>query len=498
LLKGFLKDLGSYLPARLLPALTAIITTPILTRLFLPAEFGYWVLVSGVTGFLIALAGSGFGSAAIRFFPIYKARSELGVFFASLSVSVVTVISFVSAISFASLYLLRDHIPSTMYTLLLISILIFVIEAVYALFTTVMRAQERSGSYTTFHLLLYYGSLGIGLVLVVIFNLGVKGMLWGTFLALVLTLPFLLHSATKGIEIRPHHIRISDANQLFRYAWPLALGNVAHWAQRLLDRYIISFFRSPNEVGLYSVAYNISGKSIDMMVALFLLSVSPLLVNKWESEGQETTERAMTMVTRLYLLLGLPAVVGLTVLALPFVTLLTSEAYHEGYRIVGYVALASFAWGLSQIAIMGISIKKKARRMGINQIIATLTNLALNLVLIPQFGFIAAGINSAISFGVLIILHAYASRVYLSWYFPYRTLRNGVIASMCMGMVVWGVYGSSGSMSKANLGYLLLSIVLAAIVYFGSLLMLGEITSEERFEVKRLIQKLATRTSISN
>ncbi|MGB6895506.1 MAG: polysaccharide biosynthesis C-terminal domain-containing protein, partial [Dehalococcoidia bacterium] len=358
--------------------------------------------------------------------------------------------------------------------------------------------QERSGSYTIFQLISYYGSLGFGLLLVLVYGFRVDGLLWGTFITLVLALPFLLYSATKGVSIRPHHIRIPDALEIWRYAWPLALGNVAHWAQRLSDRYIISFFRSSNEVGLYSASYNISGKSIDMLVALFLLSVSPMVMNKWEREGREATEQALAMVTRLYFILCLPAIVGLTVLALPIIALLTPEVYHEGYRVVGYVALASFTWGFSHLAIMGISIKKKARRMGINQMIATITNLGLNMVMVPRFGFIAAAINSVISFGVLAILHTYASRPYLTWRFPFKTLRNIVIASICMGILVWGLYGFSGDRSEAHVTYLLLSIVVAIPVYFGSLVILGEITNEEKIEAKHFLHRILVRKRETN
>lgn len=66
-----------YLPTKLLPALTGLITTPILTRIFLPDEYGDWALAVGVTDFLFALAMSGIGTAALRFFPAYKAKSNL-------------------------------------------------------------------------------------------------------------------------------------------------------------------------------------------------------------------------------------------------------------------------------------------------------------------------------------------------------------------------------------------------------------------------------------
>jgi O-antigen/teichoic acid export membrane protein len=486
MLKNFVKDMAAYLPSRLLPALTAFITTPILTRLFPPTEYGNWALALGISEFLVALACSGFGSAAIRFFPAYKTRSELGVFFATLSVSVGMVIAAVGVVSFSVLSVLRGRLSAALYPLLPISILIFIVQALFTLFMAVVRAQERSRLYTAFQLLFNYGSLGVGLLLVVVFGLRVEGLLWGTFLAVLLALPCLLLLTIKGVIVRPTHFRLPVALQIWRYAWPLALGNVALWGLRLSDRYIISFFRPGSEVGLYSVAYNISGKSIDMLVALFLLSVSPMVMNIWESQGREATERALTMATRLYLILCVPAVAGVSVLAFPLVALLTAEAYHEGYRIVGYVALSSFAWGLSHIAHMGIAVKKKARRLGVNQIIAALVNLGLNLVLVPRFGFIAAALTAIVGYVTLFVLQAHASRPYLTWRFPFRTLRDVIVATMCMAVAVWATYGMSGNRREVHPAYLLLSVVVAVPVYFACLWWLGE-TNEEKKTMARYL-----------
>jgi O-antigen/teichoic acid export membrane protein len=488
--KTFVKDLLRYLPSRLLPALTALITTPILTRLFAPTEYGHYALASGVSDLFLALATSSFGSAAIRYYPFYKARSEPGVFFAVVGISVGIVIAAVSAVSLSILYLLRERLSAALYPLLLITIPIFIVQAVFTVLLSVVRAQQRSGLYTTFQLLFRYGSLGLGLLLVLVFGLRVEGLLWGTLIILLLITPFLLVLSTRGVEIHRGRFRLPDARQVWRYIWPLALGNVAMWGLRLSDRYIIGSFRPGSEVGLYSVAYNISGKSIDILVALFLLSVSPMLMNTWESKGQEATERALAMVTRLYLILCLPAAVGLSVLASPIIALLAAEPYHEGHRIVVYVALSSFIWGLASIAMMGVMVKKKALRLGINQVIAALVTLVLNLILVPQFGFVAAGITTLVGFTLLLILQAYASRPHLAWRFPFRTLRNVVIAAMCMGLVAWRIYGFSGDRSEAHVAYLLLSIVVAMPVYFACLKCLGEDSAEERNVLRRLWHRM--------
>jgi O-antigen/teichoic acid export membrane protein len=485
-LQKFFKDIAIYSPSQFLPALTAFITTPILTRLFPPAEYGYWAMALSVSTFLVALAVSGLGSSVMRFYPAYKAKSSLNVFFATIGVSIGTVITVVAGVSFLTLFLLKTSLPSALVQLLPLVILIFVAQSIFSVFMAAIRAQGRSGLYTSFQLIMNYGGLGVGLLLVAVLGLRVEGLLWGTFLTLVLTLPFLIFLATRGVGIHPRRFHLPDALQIWQYAWPLTLGNMAMWGLRVSDLFIIGSFRPEREVGLYSVSYNISAKSIELLVALFLLSVSPLVYSTWEGEGREATEKTLTMVTRVYLILSLPAAVGLSVLAFPFVALLTAPDYYEGSRIVGFVAFSTFAWGLANIAMMGIAIKKQSRRLGANNIAAASTHIGLQLLLVPRFGYVASAISTLIGYTVLFVLQTLASRPHLTWRFPFGTLRNVIAASVVMGLAAWGTYGMSGAASKGSPAYLFLSIFVAVITYVVCLWWLGEVKKEEKRAVWKL------------
>lgn len=495
MLKPFLKDIALYAPSKLLPAFTTFITTPILTRLFPPAEYGYWAIASSISMFLAALSVDGYGSAVLRFFPAYKEKSALNVFLGTLGVSVGTIIAFVSGLSILMIFLFKRFIPSTLYPLLPFVILIFIGQSFSTVFLSVIRAQGRSGSFTSFQLFANYGGLLIGLLMVVFLGLRINGLLLGNVLALFLVLPLLVVSATKEASLNLRFFNRTEAIKMWSFAWPLAIGNVAMWGLRVSDLFIINIFRSEREVGLYSVSYNLSSRSIELLVALFLLSVSPLIFKTWESEGRESTEKALTMVTRVYLIFCLPAAVGLVVLAFPFVALLTTPDYYEGYKIVGFIVFSSFAWGLANIAMMGLAIKKKAGRLGANQIMAALVHIVLQLFLVPRFGYFASAISTLIGYTILLILQATASRPYLKWHFPFKTLRHTFISSVFMGLVAWAIYGISAKGSKILPFSLILSISVATLLYFISLWALGEVKDEEKVAALQFWHKLIHRDS---
>jgi O-antigen/teichoic acid export membrane protein len=478
--KGFVKDLAIYAPSQFLPALTAFITTPILTRLLAPAEYGHWAQASSIAGFLTALAASGMGSAALRFYPAYEAKSSLNVFFATFGILLAGVVTLLGGLSILGLFLLKGMLPSWLVSLLPLVILIFGAQSIFTVCICVIRAQGRSRSFTAVQLLTSYGGLGLGLLLLAAFRFGVAGLLGGTFLSLVLMLPILVFLATKDVGIHPQHFHLVDATKIWQYAWPLTLGNVAMWGLQVSDLFIIGSFWPARDVGLYTVSYNISAKSIDLLVSLFLLSMSPLVYRTWETEGRKATETALTLVTRVYLIVCLPAAVGLSVLALPFVALLTAPAYHEGSRIVYLVVFSSLILGLANIAMLCLAIKQQARRLGGIQIVAVVLHIGLQLLLVPRFGYMASAISTLIGYTALLLLIVLAGRPYLSWSFPFSTLRNVMAASFVMGLVAWAVYGISGSGSNATPAYILLSIGMAVPTYVLCLWWLGEVDESER------------------
>lgn len=499
MLKRFVKDLVIYMPSQFLPAITAFITTPILTRMLLPDEFGYWALASSISSFLVAIAASGLGSAVVRYYPAYKSKDELDSFWATMGLSVNALIALVAIVGFVVLFFFKGILPPVLEPYLPIVILIYVTDSLFTVLLSAIRVQHRSGSYTTFRLLVKYGGLGIGIALVYFGGFRVEGLLLGTFAINLILLPPLAYLATDGKGIHPKRFLFADALQMMQYAWPLTLANVAMWGLRVSDLFIIRLFGLDREVGLYSVSYDLSAKSIELLVMLFLLSVSPFVMNTWENEGQTATENALSMMTRVYLILCLPAAVGLSVLAFPFVSLLTAPEYHEGASITGFIVFSSFLWGLAQISMMGTQVKKDTLRLGVNTVVAALTHIVLQLLLVPQFGYRASAISTLVGYSVLLLLNVQALRRHFKWKFPYRTLINVGIASIAMGFFAWWIYTLTESSGVGpSFIHLLLSIFAAVLFYFGCVWVIGEIKPEEKASIWRILLNIIKKDSQSN
>lgn len=226
---------------------------------------------------------------------------------------------------------------------------------------------------------------------------------------------------------------------IWAFAWPLAFGNTAFWGLRLSDRFVIEFFRPGIEVGLYAAVYNISDRTINLVVTLFLDefgSDSGKFVGK--SRPAKKQNNCLPDLPILFLLICLPITVGLTSLALPFVTLLTGEAYHEGYRIVGFVAFLLLPGDYPVLRVGALISNNKTLQFAINQLLAGALNIGLNLLLVPVYGYTVAAVTTLIGYILLLALQAYSSRKYLTWKVPLGTLLRIGGAALLMGIAVYG------------------------------------------------------------
>ena len=479
--KRIFKDLLTYLPAKLLPALTAIITVPIFTRLFSPDEYGNYILAFGVAEFLYAAGVTGLASSAMRFYASYEVKSDLSKYFSSMFASTGLMSLLAAALAAVVLVVFRSRINDQLYPLLWVAIVLFVVESWFNILMQILRAEERGKWYTALELFNRYGTVGISLIMVLVFSVGVSSLLWGQAVAMLIPVLLLIGMTRRGVPVRASSVTMPDLKLMYMYALPLSMGNVAAWGLRLADRYIINRFEGSYEVGLYGVSYNISARSIELLVGLFLLVPAPILFRLWEEKGREETEHAISIFARVFFVMVIPAVVGLWVLAKPMVGILADEEYYEGYKAVGLVAAGTAAFGLSQLASYGTLVSNHTRAIAINQFIAVAISLALNFLLVPHIGFMGAAWAAAISFVALSVLQARSSAQFLTLRLPWRSLFNAMAASAVMGLAVWGVvhvlHGYDRDATAATRAIVILGGAGVGVVVYGLVLwILGEFT----------------------
>ena len=475
MIKGLIKDMGKYLPAQIVSAIIGFISIPIITRLFSPGEYGNYVLVMATVGVFSTIVGW-LSMSIIRFYSAYERDGKLNEFHGNIIKLTIISITAVSLTALGILVILKSHISTNLYLLMWIGIPVFILSSSFQVLLHFLRAKRQINWYSSFRIWNSIAAISFGVLLVMAFHFDIKGLLLGSVLSLAIAFPFLWKKVVRGVSPSPKGLSFPLTFEMAKYSFPLFAGNLAAWILSLSDRYVLEFFRGSQEVGIYSASYSISEKSIMLLGALFMLASGPISINIWEKEGKERSQEFISKVTRYYLIICFPIVVGLSVLSKPLMRILTGASYYQGYKIIPLVSLGAFFLGLQHRFQAGPVFYKKTNFIMYAIVASGLLNLGLNLLLIPNYGYIAAAITTLISYAFLLFLMVVISRRFFIWEFPFKSLERVVCASAIMGAIVYFVGNNSTLSTSINL---ISGICIGVVVYFGILFLLREPQMEE-------------------
>jgi O-antigen/teichoic acid export membrane protein len=483
MIKSFLKDSIGYLPAQIAPALIGFISIPIITRIFTPQEYGNYILALATISILTTLSGW-IPISIIRFYPQYEKEEKTEYFFnTAISFALLTVF-IITGLFLLILAVIKNKISANLFYLLFVSAGVFIFVAFFEFFQYWLRVKRKVPWYSGFFIWKSVMSLAIGLGLIFLFKLGIESLLIGIVLSILIILPLLWKKAAGGYSIQIPELKKNLYKQMSSYSMPLVFGNLAAWILSLSDRYILEGFRGSGEVGIYSASYNISEKSVMMITTLFMLAAGPLGVHIWEKEGKEKSAEFASKVTRYYLLICIPAIVGLIVLSRPIVQIMTGDKYLEGYIIFPFIVSGVLFLGLQQRFQSAFVFFKRTKYITFSIIASGLLNLLLNFIFIPVYGYYAAAVTTLVSYVFLLFLMVVLSRRFFVWPFPFTSLIKVLISSVILGAVV---FFAGKIVDFSHLFNLFCGIIAGVIVYFAFLYLLGEFSANEKSVIKTFV-----------
>ncbi len=375
------------------------------------------------------------------------------------------------------LLVLKSWMPDRLWLLLLLGGILFPATCIFNLLQYLLRSQRLVGRYSAFAV--WQSAVGFGLAIALIFGfgLGIDSLLWGAILSMVLVLPLQYRHATAAqTQTPPGGLDWQAGKAMFAYGMPLVVGNLAAWVLALSDRYLLGLLRGSAEVGIYSLSHNIADRSLMLLIGLFTMASTPIGMHIWEERGVPESMQFMTGVTRLYLLACVPAAVGMSALSRLVVDILGGSAYTDGYRIMPYVLFGVLLFGVQQLYQFGLLFQQRTGFITFATVSAGLANVLLNLLLIPPYGYLAAGVVTLLSYALLLLLIIWFSRRFFVWRFPWRSLWHVAAASVVMGVVVHSLDNRLGLPSVLRL---LLCTGVGAVVYTVVLLAAREFSPRE-------------------
>ena len=435
-LKPFLESIVKYAPSQMAQGIIGLISIPVFTKAYSPAAYGDYSIA--MTSLMILLILMGWlPMSIIRFYAGYHKQDKLGQFYLQVTISSLISIVAIGLVYFFTVSIISKHVSPTLVHLMRVTAGLFFVTAVFEVCNSLLIAKGFAGWYSIFSTSRVIVSFLISLLFIYAWQMEVECLLYANIIAMVICIPLLYGKAVERIPFGSStSMEYGQLKEMIHYSLPLVVGNIASWILSVSDRYILQFFRGAEEVGVYSVAYNITDRSLMLLVTMFMLASAPILIHAWENLGEKACQIYVRQFTRWYLLLCLPACIGLCVLSRTIVGVMASEKYADGHIVIPFVAVGVFIFGLQSKFQSGLILHKKTVRISVAVVAAGMLNLVLNVLSVPSCGYLAAGANRLISYLALLVGMILLSKRLFKWPFPVKSLIRASASAAAMTVVV--------------------------------------------------------------
>jgi O-antigen/teichoic acid export membrane protein len=468
---GYLRRLATtgaaYTAASIFSKLVAVALLPLYTRYLTTADYGAAeVMFAAVVSASIAVR-LGLIEALLRFYykededPAAVVRSTFAGLFWFATIGALLALPFATPIAEALLDPKTTAEVGQMAELARIAIGGLWVLTMFEYLLTLFRLQERARAYFTTTMLSVLAAIGLTIVLVVGAGEGARGLLFGSYAsgaAFVLGL-IAYHRRSLSLRFDPELLR-----RLLRFGLPTMPAELSLYALNFVDRIIIVRTLGLPAAGLYSLAVKFA-QGINVLARGFQLAWPPLAYSiRDDGEARRFYAAVVT-----WFVAGMAFVVaGMWLLSRWIVRALAAPQFFDAFEPIGLLAAAAALYALYMVllVILGRTGRTEFNFPATGAALAV--NVGLNLLLVPPFGIVGAGVALVLSYlVVLALMYAFTQRLFPVPY-EWSRLARAILTTAILiaaGELLLPTTGAAGLLARTLL-WLLYPLALLATGFF--------------------------------
>ncbi|MEK3658381.1 polysaccharide biosynthesis C-terminal domain-containing protein [Paenibacillus sp. FSL F4-0236] len=465
---SIIKQVIRYIPGTLIPALLTLLSTIVFTKILTTSEYGIYMLGLSAINILTSVFAEWLKQSIARYLPgveeddkVINIKNSILISLFLLLVIILVISLLLTPIFFSNIYLYGIIVFSTIFNIF------------YFIFLVVLQSQLKAGMYSLFNLLLSVLKLIIPIFLIWLLENSAQQILVGNMLALIIvTIPMFMYikfDLLKALRSYNHLETNKQIKAFFSYGLPMLMFFLSAQLLNSGDRFIISFFYSSEQVGIYSANYTLIYGGIGLVSTPFILALSPIIMKYKKLNESSKVQNLISKMTTYYLLGAIPVIVLIFLIGNEIVSLLINNKYATSNQLIGVISIGFVLWQLSIYGHKVYEVSDKTFKMMIYSIITAVVNIFLNLIFVPIFGIVGAAWATLISYLLYSGLVYYGSQKFLPWIIPWKIWIN-IFLALILGLIGIYLITKCGFSSGTIVNKLVLFIVYLTI-YISYLLM---------------------------
>jgi len=371
---------------------------PFYTRALTPEDYGILESIGVGMFFVVAVFNCGLDSASARFFYMAKTEEEKGkVLFTVLVFRIITIIPILVLSLFSQKISIGLFGTDTYTWVVFLSIMTIPLQLLYSEQEHIYRFYFEAWKFNFVTIAKLLSTVGLGITLVVVMKMGVWGAQLNAFISAIIFFSF----SFLVFNRKRYYYKFSWywGKKMLYYGFPLIFAGISLWFLSMSDRYILLYFKSPEDVGLYSVGGKIT-QIMNLLAMAVQMSWGPLIISKYESETSKNkteTRRILSQGWRLFIVISGTITLFLTIFGYEIIKILTPPVYYSAIIVIPFLAMSKILSQSVQMTSSGISFFQKTKHFAWISPLVAIINIVLNIIFIPIFGLVAAAATTLIA-----------------------------------------------------------------------------------------------------
>lgn len=466
LLKKFLSfSIGGYVAL-----IIGFFTTPIVTRMLSPEQYGVSSMYLLVVNILMLLAMLGLDQGFVRYF-YEEANENKGLLLKKCLKIPFLMLCIVSA----GIFFFKEKISQFIFleydfkmVILLIVMLIFTLLNRYSFLT--VRMNQKAKLFSVFQILTQLLNFLFIIMLFKVYGDNYKTIVIGSTLTTIILTILSIFSERKIWSFKGKSSKIEE-RELLKYSLPFTITMALTWVFQSSDKVVIKMFSSVEELGLYAAAFKIVAL-LNIIQTGFTTFWVPVAYEKYtaDSENLEFFEKIHS-----YISLVMFGVALVVLMSKDLIILLLGDKFRVASSIMPCLVLMPIMYTISETTVLGINFKKKTKYHMTISVVVAILNIVGNMILVPKVGAKGAAISTGVVYIAFFTLRTYYSLKEIKFKFNLKRFYTSTIITLS-----YAIYLTFNELGKS--GFLLGLIALLVIVGIY-----GSVVKEIIAEIKKFL-----------
>ena len=468
LLKNIIKNSGINTFGTVFNKLSRYFSVLIVIKILGVTGYGYYTIGLTVIGIGIIMANAGLNYGVYRFVPIFIGQDNIakvkGVII--FCVKFVTISGMIIALG---LFLFSEFISVSLYNKpdLVKYIKLFSLTLPFIVLSAIIINIFKGFNVIKYKVLIDDFIVTVSKILLflccLVFGLGATGVIMsylasrilGLIIGFILLLKIFPNVRDSNIKPDVNH------REIISYSTPLFLSSFFTIFLNQTDILMLSYYQSPDQIGIYSIANRLS--VLVFFIASSTFAIFSPAIAKLLGKGQyEDMEIFLNKISRLVLITTMPIFLIITIFSKEALTIFGKE-FTAGNTALLILASSFLFNSLIGFAGQILGVMGRSKLMLINSLGASILNIVLNYVLIPRYGIIGAAM--ATGFSIFAINLARTIEIYILE--DFSILKSSLIKPFLVGAATGGVVLCLKQLLnyQVNLQYFIMFATICLVLY---------------------------------